>query len=92
MISDGCAVMVSQLLGTPVQHGFVTVVRSGGRLAVIRNQQTGNAAEIAEGMNMAQQPVFRFHVAADLGAGVPAAGQNDHEDAAWRTARLSPCP
>ena len=78
---DNCrAVVFSHLLITLIQDSFISVVRRGCRLAVIGNQQPGNAAKIVVGMNMAQQPILHLHVIAGFGVGIPAAGQNGNED------------
>ena len=44
-----------------------------------RDRQPGYAAEILIGMYMAEQPVFRLHVTAELGINITAAGKNPYK-------------
>ena len=72
--------MLGKLLVTPVQHSFVPGVGRRCCLAVIRNEQPENAAEIRKSVYMAQKPALLLHVAAGFRIGVPTAGQDGHED------------
>ena len=74
------AIVLRQLLVATVQYYFIPVVGNGSRLGIVRNQQTRHAAEVIEGVNVAQQPVLLLHVATGLRVGVPAARQHGHKD------------
>ena len=71
--------MLRQFLIAFVQNHFVTGVFADGGSAIVGNQQTWNAAEVVECVNMAEQPVLRLHIAANLSVSVPAARQNGNE-------------
>lgn len=72
--------MVRQFLVAAVKHRFILRITDGGSLSVVQNEQTGYALKIAVGMNMAQQPVFGFHVPAGLCIGIPPVRQYHHKD------------
>ena len=73
---DGDVVMLRQLLVAFVQYRFVTGVLADCCLTVVGDQQARDTAEVIESVNMAEQPVLRLHIAANLGVGIPAAGQH----------------
>ena len=68
--------MLGQFLVTAVQNHIVPGVGQRGRFAVVRDQQSCDAAEVVECMDMAVQPVLGFHVVAGFCVGVVTAWQN----------------
>ena len=79
---DDMGTLVHKFAGGEAQHlrlvQLSLLVGSGG-LAVVRNQQPGDAAKILEGVDVAGQPVLRLPSRAGFRIGVAAARQYGHE-------------
>lgn len=74
---NGCrAIMVCKFRVAAVDDRIKPRVLCDASLEIVRYQEPGYAAEIFISMCMAQQPVLRFHVAANLCIRIAAAGKN----------------
>ena len=72
--------MIGHFLIALVQDGFIAVVLDCRGFGVVRDQKPRNASIIIVGMNVAEQPVLRLHVAAGLRVCLPAAGQHSNKN------------
>src|SRR5699024_547837 len=69
-------IVIGKLRIAAVQDCIQTGVFQHTGTEIVWDRQPGYAAEILIGMHMAEQPVFRFHVIAEFGIDIAAAGKN----------------
>ena len=72
-------VIFGHFLVRPVEYGFRPGILCNTGLKIVRHQQTGHAAKVVVGMDMAVNPVFQLHVIAGFRIGEAAAGQDSHK-------------
>src|SRR5699024_11226919 len=77
---DYCsAIVVCEFCIAAVQDGIHAGIFQHTGTEIVRDRQPGYAAEILIGMYMAEQPVFRLHVTAELSINIAAAGKDPYK-------------